>query len=410
MRIIILNQTFHPDVAATAQLMWDLAQHLACGGHEVHAVTSRSVYGSQERFEQAYECVGRIHIHRVAQTAFGKRHLPGRLCDFGSYYLTAWAKLQELPAADVILALTSPPMVALLGMFQKQFRARIDQGKVRLVYHVMDLYPEAAVAMGVLGARSPVTWGLRQLTRRTLELADDIIALGEDMKELIVANYGLRRRADRIHVVHPWADGGALGPLPRQQNPLAAKLGLGETFNIVYSGNLGMAHDVETLIGAIERMKEDSGTRFLFIGGGKRFEQLKRKAEQSDWPTVRFLPYQEREALQQSLNLADVHLISQLPAFTGVVVPSKLFGIMAVGKPAVMVGPAEAEVSRLISRHEAGAVVPNGLVGELVATLRQLREDGAMRKRLGRNAREAFGRLYDRSVACARIEQVLVGK
>jgi glycosyltransferase involved in cell wall biosynthesis len=406
MRVLILNQTFHPDVAATAQHMWDLARHLDAAGHDVDAVASRIVYGGEDQFERTSERIGRIRIHRVAQTAFGRRHgLAGRVWDFASFYVAALAKLNALRAPDVILALTSPPMISALGMLQKQFRGAGGR-RPRLVYHVMDVYPQAAFAMGVIDPASLLARVTARLTQRTLELSDAVIVLGQDMKSRVLADYG-PRHGRRIHVVHPWADGRELTPLDRAANPLARELGLDGTFNILYSGNFGAAHDADTIADAVERMRDDPRTRFIFIGGGQRIAQIDQRARAAGWPHVRVIAYQPRSLLNQSLNLGDVHLISQLPQFSGIVVPSKLFGIMAVGRPAVAVGPDDAEVSRLVRESGCGVVVPNGLGGELVGALRRLREDPALRARLGAAGRRAFESRFDSTIACARIERIL---
>lgn len=407
MHVLILNQTFYPDFAATAQLMWDLAQHLDRHGHQITALCSRTIYGTDQQHEKTYERIGNIHIHRVTGTSFGKKHLLGRLSDFASFYLAAFWQLQHLPRPDVILALTTPPMIGTLGMLQRQFQDASGGRRVRLVQHIMDLYPDAAVALGVLKDDSLPHRIMARLTRRNLETSDAIIVLGRDMAERVIHGYALEHLASRIHIVPPWSDASLLTPLDRSNNPLAASLGLRDTFNIVYSGNLGLAHDVDTLTAAIDQMRSDPGIVWLFIGGGKRFDQLKDHAARANWTHVRFLPYQDREALNHSLNLADVHLVSQLPAFTGIVVPSKLYGILAVGKPSIMVGPADAECSRVIEEHACGYVVPNGQANQLVAHLRHLRANPELCRTMGHRARLAFEQHYDCPIACNRIERIL---
>ncbi|MDQ3439105.1 MAG: glycosyltransferase family 4 protein, partial [Planctomycetota bacterium] len=347
MHVLILNQTFYPDVAATAQHMWDLARHLEQHGHRVTALTSRHLYGTSQPAGEPYEKIGNIEIHRVGGTSYGKGGLLKRAADFGSFYAAAAWKLQQLPVPDVILALTSPPLIASLAMLQRRFRTGDGGRRPRFVYHVMDLYPDAAIASGLLRAGGAMDRALAQVTAQTLRSADAVIALGRDMRDRILARYDQHIRPERIHVIPPWADGRELFPIEKANNPLAAELGVRDTFNVVYSGNLGVAHDVKTIIDAIDATGGHERLRWIFIGGGKGLDHLRDQATRARWPHVRILPYQGREVLNQSLNLADVHLVSQHPAFVGLVVPSKLFGIMAVGCPAIMVGPAEAECSRI---------------------------------------------------------------
>lgn len=410
MHVLILNQTFYPDIAATAQHMWDLARHLAAQGHDVTAITSRNLYGTDQKLENTDERIGRIRIRRVGGFAFGKKNIAGRLLDFGSFYAAAAFELARMPRVDVIVALTSPPMIASLGGFFRRFAKTPSGGRTRFVYYVMDLYPDAAIASGLFRRNGMLDRGFGFLTRRTLKVADAIIALGRDMQELLVRRYGTAACGDKIHVVHPWADGRDLTPLEPEANPLASELGLAGKFTVLYSGNFGVAHDVETITSAMRETASDATIQWLFIGGGKRIGQLKRQAEASNWTNVRFLPYQDRERLRESLNLGDVHLVSQLPEFTGIVVPSKLFGIMAVGRPIVMIGPGEAECARIISEHEAGLVIPNGRGDLLVKAIRRLRDQRELRLRYGANARGAFDSLFDVRVACRKLEDVLLNK
>ena len=407
MHVLILNQTFHPDVAATGQLMWDLARHLVARGDRVTVATSRSFYGTDRRHEHAYENIEGVEIHRLGGTAFGKRNIAGRLSDFASFYLAAGRFLQSRPLPDVILALTSPPMVSTLAAIQKRLRRRADGRCVGLVYHVMDLYPDAAVASGMMRAGGALEKCFRRVTARTIRASDAVIALGRDMRERIIRNYEVQDGEARIHVVQPWADGAALRPAPKSEAAPHVAPELAETFNVVYSGNLGVAHDLETLVGAVRLMQSDPATVFIFIGGGKRLDDLRTLATSERWPHVRFLPFQDRERLVHSLNLADVHLVSQLPAFTGVVVPSKLFGVLAVGKPAVVVGPTDAECSRIVAESNCGYVTPNGDAALLAQRLRQLRDDPALREEMGRRARATFDARYDQPIACERIRDIL---
>jgi colanic acid biosynthesis glycosyl transferase WcaI len=416
MRVLILNQTFHPDTAATAQLMWDLARHLDGAGHGVVVVTSRVFYGTDLLHDRAVERFGRgIEVRRVAGTRFGKASrlgLAGRLSDFASFYAAAARELWRAETPDVILALTSPPMVAALAVALRAYRRALGAPAPRVVYHVMDLYPDAAEAAGTLRRAGVAARAMARLTSTTLRRADATIALGQDMKERILARYasgatGREALAARVHVVPPWADDGQLRPLAKRDNPLAAALGLADAFAVVYSGNLGVAHDVATVVDAIEQTRRRRGLCWVFIGGGSAFERLRAEAVRRGWPHFRALPFFPRGELNASLNLADVHLVTQLPAFTGVVVPSKLFGAMAVGRPTVMVGPADAECSRVLREHGAGVVVANGDAAGLVRAVDRLRADAECRDRMGRNARAAVEAHYGRATATARVEAIL---
>ncbi len=406
MHVLILNQTFYPDVAATAQHMWDLARHLDSHGHTVSAITSQSVYGSSERFKVVHEKIGSITIHRVPQTAFGKVHNLGRMGDFLSFYLSAFWQMSRVPAPDVILALTSPPMIGVLGMIQKQFRSRAGK-RIALVNHVMDLYPDAAVAMGVLRPTGLITRIMAAIDRRKFAVCDALIALGYDMRDRLVKQYVQASHSHRIHVIQPWADQTEIKPTPRDTNPLRKQLGLENAFVLLYSGNFGQAHDVETILQAIRATKDRTDIRWCFTGGGRGMTILKDRAAAESFTNIQFLPYLPREALNDLLNLADVHLISQAPAFTGIVVPSKLFGIMAAGKPSIMVAPRETEAARILIERDAGIVCTPGDIESLLTAINHLQSDTSLRNQMGQRARQALCERYDCSIACEKIEMIL---
>ncbi len=406
MRVLILNQTFYPDLASTGQLMWELARHLRDRGHEVHVLSSRQFYGTTQRHPSRHQRLEKIDITRVGGTALGKKNLWTRLLDFASFYVSAGWELTHQRCPDVILALTSPPMIAALAGMDKRRRQLRGEKTPRLVYHVMDLYPDAAIESGVLPARGPATRLLEAITRMTLRRSDAIIALGRDMAERLTQHYGGRNPLP-ISIVTPWADGRLLFPLAPRDNPLLQALDFGGKFVICYSGNLGLAHDLQTISEAMELSRDRADWLWLFVGGGVRLEQLRRHAESRQWTHTRFLPLAPKEQLNESLNLADVHLVSQLPQFSGVVVPSKLFGILAVARPTIMIGPPDAECSRIVSESQCGVVVANGHAAELVRTISRLQADPALRQRMGQAARRVFQECYDLPVACGRIESIL---
>lgn len=417
MHFVLVNQCFHPDTASTGQILHDLATYLTSadgGGHDVTVITSRQRYGTGQLLEVGDETLppagpgeGTMRIRRLRGTRFGKRTLPGRVSDFVTFYLVASRELLRKRDADALLVLTSPPMIGVVVEAVASLPGR-RRSTGRVVHWVMDLYPQATAAHGMLTPRHPIYRVCRRLMGWAFRRASSLVALGDDMRDAILREHR-DVPAERVAVIHPWADGATLRPVDRASSTLAAELGLSRTFNLVYSGNLGLAHDLETFQAAIERTVNDdeAGLRWVFIGSGKRYEQLQAWQARRQFSHLRLLPFMPRSRLSQSLGLADVHLISQLPAFTGVVVPSKLFGIMAAGRPALMVGPDDCECARVIRRHDIGRVVPVGDVEGLLAAIHELRQPGVAQD-MGRRARAAFEAEDDRTVGCRRLADLLV--
>ncbi len=202
MRVLLINQFYIPDTAATGQLLADVAEGLAKGGHEVHVLCSRRRYGGGREAFAADEAIEGVRVHRVGATGFGRGRPGGRMLDYLSFYVLAMVKAFRLPRMDVCVALTTPPFVALIGVLLQWFR------RTKLVVWTMDLYPEVAVAFEVLADRSLLRRLLARLSRRIYKSCSAIISLGEVMAERLVEAGAPQ---NRITIVHNWVPREAVG-------------------------------------------------------------------------------------------------------------------------------------------------------------------------------------------------------
>lgn len=202
---------------------------------------------------------------------------------------------------------------------------------------------------------------------------------------------------ERIRVIPNWCDDEEIQPTAPLDNPLRREWGLGDRFVVGYSGNLGRGHQFETVLAAAERLRSDRRLCFLFIGGGKKFAALAHSARERRLDDLfRFLPYQERRVLRLALGVRDVHLISLRPQLEGLIVPSKLYGIAAAGRPIIAVTARDGEIARLVREHDCGIVVEPG-EGELLAdTLQRLRANTNRVAELGHRARAMLDAQFTR--------------
>ncbi len=398
MRVLLINQVFYPDVAATAQHAHDLARHLVHHGHEVHVIASRSIYGQQGASLPARETHDGVHIHRVGRSLFGKRGILTRLLDFALFYLAATLKALRVPRPDVAVCFTTPPFIALLG-----WALRVLRGS-RYVYWVMDLYPDVAVACGVMGERSPLTRLLERLNRFCLRKADRAVVLGRCMLER-VRDKGVDH--GQVRLIGVWSDTVEVAPIPRSENPYRHKWDLGDRFVVMYSGNFGLGHDVETMLHAAKRLADDDSIRFVFVGGGKRKERVDRFIAEHSLPNAVSDGYQPRDMLDRSLSVADAHLVSIREGVEGLVVPCKLFGIMAAARPTLFIGNPASEIARVVQENDCGLVVHEGDDLALVKAIRSLQHSPETTADMGARARHALGDVYDRRLACERWRTLL---
>ncbi len=395
MRIAALNQFYWPDLAATSQLLTDACEHWAAKGHDVHVVTGRARYAGGHDRPPAEERHKGVHIHRVWSSELGKRTLLHRGADALSFQGGALAALLRLPRPDVIVAKTSPPLIASLG-----FAARTAH-RCKMVYWVQDLYPDVAVALGAVPKDSPLAKGSTLVARTLASRSDALIALGPRMREVLVEHGAA---LSRVHVVDNWADGDVIRPRARAHHPLREQWGVGERLCVMYSGNFGMAHDFDTLLAAMTRLADRDDVFLALVGDGSKKKDVEHALR--DRSNVKFLPLFPREELGLSLTAADVHLVSLHPAMDGLVVPSKVYGVMAAGRPTVYVGPRGSDVWRLLEHTHAGRSAENGDVPGVVDAVAAY-EDAAVREETGRRAREAYDAGYDKGHALQKLDAVL---
>ncbi len=396
MRVLAINQFYLPDHSASSQLLGELCEGLVADGAEVSVIASRGTYFGGEPLPSRETREG-VEVTRPWATSLGKRARVHRMSDYLSFWSSAVGAVVTAKRPDVLIALTTPPMIAAGAAAVGTVR------RIPLVTWVHDIYPDVAAAFGVLNPRGAAFRVLRGVARATHARTQRVVTLGEDMAERLVAQGA---RAERIRVIPNWADGGRIGPLPHDQNAFRTEHDLVGRFVVMYSGNLGEGHDVATFIAAARLLEaREPRVLFLFIGGGSREPEARRLA--LDVRNVRFLPYQPHSRLGESLPAADVHLISLRPGVEGLLVPSKLYGALASGRPVLYVGPPSSEIARVVERDQVGWGCRNGDAAGLAAEIARLCQDTEHWARLGQRARAVFEAKYDRAVTLAQWRAVL---
>jgi glycosyltransferase involved in cell wall biosynthesis len=382
-QILLINQFFWPDLAATSQLLTDLVGHMASQGHDVTVICARHSYAGADCTQQPP-----ARIVRVPDLPFARGRLARPLSYLSFLVLAAWAACR-VPKQDIVITMTTPPLLGVVGLLVQKLRG------VKHYIWEMDLYPDAAVGLQVLSARSPLTRFMAFVADSVRRRASAVIVLGECMRARVIA-HGIA--PERVVIAENWSDGTLLRPAAqRQSGPLT----------IIYPGNLGLAHDVGTLTYAMRELKSDAGIRYLFVGGGARIEELKGSCLAAGVESASFLPYCSRDLLNNLLSEAHIGLVTQTDASLGSVVPSKAYSLMAAGLPILFVGPAESTVAAMIRRFDCGWELRCGDGPGLVRTLRELESSRELVVEAGARAREAFLAHYDKPVGVRRVCNVL---
>ena len=395
MRVLLLNQTFYPDVVATAQVLSDFAVGLVERGHHVTAIASQRAYDNPAQRFPARETWRGVEIQRLPSAGFGKTAMWRRAADFGFFSAVTTLRLLTLPRYDAVVALTSPPLVSYLAAWFCRLRG------AKLYYWVMDMNPDEALAAGWLREGSVPTRALEVMSRFSLRQSHRIIALDRFMRDRIVAK-GIP--AERVAVIPPWAHDEAVHFDAEGRAKFRAVHGLSDKFVVMYSGNHSPVHPLTTLLAAARALADDPRFVFCFVGGGSEQPKVKKFAEENRLQNIRCLPYQPLNELAGSLSAADLHTVVLGDPFVGMIHPCKIYNILTVGSPVLYIGPEPSHLADILASMGSSphtARVAHGRPADVVAQIKRIAALGT------RGDQELFARTAARfSVHTLRPQQV----
>ena len=338
MKILLLNQAFYPDVVSSGQHAADLALELTAAGHDVTVVASRNAYDDPGRRFAAREEWNGIQIVRVSMSRFGKATRWRRAMDFGTFFVSSFLRVLLLPHFDLVIAMTSPPLISALGAFL----ARLNSA--RFVFWVMDLNPDEAIAAQWLKPGSAPARALSAILKYSLKRANRIVALDRFMA-LRLAAKGVDQR--KISVIPPWSHDECVSYTVAGREDFRREHGLAGKFVVMYSGNHSPCHPLDTVLQAAEQLAGRDDIAFCFVGGGSGFRKVRDFATANGLANLHCIPYQPLDRLAASLSAADLHLVVMGEPFVGIVHPCKVYNVRRLGIPFLYVGPEPSHVSDL---------------------------------------------------------------
>lgn len=354
---VFVNRVYPPVGGATGELLRELAEGLASGGARVIVVTSRG----PRRLRLPRRAVERgVEVIRVGGLPFMRSSHVLRALSYAGLYPRFMREVRRLGKVDVVISMTDPPQ-QFVAVTWASGRAR------RMIHWAQDVYPELAEELGVIKRGGFIAQSLRAISAGALRRQEDVVVVGRCMREKLI---GLGVNVRAIEVIPNWTS--VRRPEAREVAAMREHLGWGDKFIALYSGNLGMAHDFETVMEAA-KILQGSGVQMVFAGEGPRLKEVRRRMSSVDGVT--FLPSRPREELASFLASADVHLVTLRAELSGWAVPSKAYGIMAAGRPIVYVGPEDSEIARLVTESGAGIAVRNGDSRGMADVLGELKND-----------------------------------
>lgn len=389
-RILVLSLVFAPDGVSTAEIVSELAEDLARRGHQVTVLTTEPHYNldPEARANQTLRRWWRGVFHTSTYNGIpvwhtkmrpkGERAL-GRIFDYMIFHaISIILGMFAIGRQDVVFAVSPPLTIGLVGWVLALFK------RAKLVYNVQELYPDTAIAVGVLKERSPITTILKWMERFIYKRACALAVICQPFAESIAA-----KRIDprKIHVIPNFVDTEFMQP-GSKNNPLAKELGLVDKFVVLYAGNIGMTQSFDTLLDVARRLQNDADIAFLIVGDGARRSHVEAQVRQHRLANVTLLPYQPRSRVPDIYATSDLCLVPLMAGTAKTTLPSKLYTIMASGRPALVAADEDSDLVHTLKKARCGIAVKPDDVEALYNGIRQAFENREALQDWGRNGHE----------------------
>lgn len=405
--LTIISQQFHPEFGGSAARITELAVGLQNRDWDVTVVTGQPSYSEFDRDRDRLPRKGDhegVTVRRLPTPRFDRNAgLQYRLLNNLSFLITALGYLLFRSQRDPVLLTTIPPFLPASGAFLPT----LTGSPFAVLCH--DLYPETAVRLGYLSTSGMLTRVWSWLNRRSFSRASVVIVLGENMRETIHGAYG---DDCEVAVVHNWEDGRSVRPLAKAENSFAVEHGLVNKLTVMYSGNHGQLHDLESVVKAATLLEKrhdniSQRLRFVFIGGGPKKRRLQRLANERRLDTVKFLPYQPPDMLSESLTCGDAALVTMADVADGVCVPGKFYTALASGQAILAVASRDTDVGRVVESNGCGIRVDPCSPEDIADAVEYWLDKPGVADEMGANARELFESKFSKERALDAFNQEL---
>lgn len=380
LQLLIMTQFFPPDFAATGQLIEELVNQLGKQDVDVSVFTGQPGYAFAKGEAPKVEQKESVWIKRSRMSQLFPSRIRGKAINGLMFAIRAMLHLfRRSSQYQALLVTTAPPFLPVIG-----YLANVLFG-LPYVCLLYDLYPDIAVELEVVSVNNPVAKIWRALNRQVWRRSASVIVLSSSMKQRIVEH--CPDIEAKISVIHSWSNDKQIVPIAKEDNWFAKEHGLTDNFVVLYSGNMGRCHDIDTLFETAKLLKDEPIT-FVCIGGGAKRTNLMAQVEDSRLENFRFLAYQEKSVLPYSLTASDLSLVSVAPGMESLVAPSKLYPAMATGRPIAAICSSLSYLGSLLETANCGTAFNNGEAQQLADYILELSQDKDKASRLGKSGRQ----------------------
>lgn len=380
MNVSVITEFFPPDYAATGQLIEELVKELEKQGVSIRVFTGQPGYAFTTSEAPASEQIGDILVRRSRSTQIWSGRIRGKAVGGVLFTLRAFLHmLRNYRKSDVFLLTSAPPFLPVAGYFSHLL------WKFPYVCLIYDLYPDIAITLGVISKNHWLAEFWRAVNRKVWQSSQGIIVLSPAMKERVIAI--CPEVADKVSVIHSWGDPKLIVPLAKEKNWFAKEHNLVNKFTVLYSGNMGRCHDMDTILATAQQL-QNQPIQFVCIGGGPKRESFIQDVNRLGLKNFLFLPYQEKNVLPYSLTACDLSLVSVEEGVESLVAPSKLYPALAAGRPIAVICPKTSYLPELIADGKFGIAIENGDSNALSEFILKLNSHPQMAEKMGQSARQ----------------------
>jgi len=398
-KLLVYAHYFYPDVASTGQILTELSEGLQKDFDitVICVVPSYSgkvpeQYKKKRIYKEKYQSINVIRI-RVPDFDKGKKF--SRIKNIFTYFFNAILVTFRVGRQDIVFSISQPPILGgVLGVIGKIIK------RSKFVYNIQDFNPEQTKVVGY--SKNKIILALAMMIDKfSCKCADKVIVVGRDMQETLRKRFNNKRVPYNV-CINNWIDEKSIYPLPENNENIAKfreKYGLSDKITIMYSGNIGLYYDLENLIKVVGRFKDRTDVVFAFVGDGTIKKHLVNYVNSNNIDNVKFIPYQDKKDLIYSLNAGDVHLVVNSKGIKGISVPSKIYGVMATGKPVFGILEKGSEARLLIEACNCGVCIEPGEYDIIYEELNKVIDNICEYKRMGIRGREYISKYASKDVA-----------
>ena len=397
--ITFYTQLYYPDMATTAIIMTDLAEDLGAYGLDVGVVCAQPTYLIDERSPKSEDHNG-VRIKRVWTFLFNKNKNIGRILNSFSCFLSMLHRLFSGNRNNLLVFNTNPALLPLLGLVANKLK------KQKYVVLIHDLWPELPAQVGMLSGNGFIFRLIDFVNILALRNAFEIVVLSETMKNTVLRKVPEKR--GKVHVLPNWADQDRIYPVRKKDNAILKRIGLRNRKVVMYSGNIGRYQPMEIMIQAAGELKHRKDIAFVFAGDGGKKKEIERMAVSMNLKNITFLPFQPLNRLAESLSMADLSLVGIYPENEGVIMPSKLYGLLAIGKPIICISDPESEVVGILRTADAGVHSSIDDPKELARKIEGVLDNKPRAIEMGENGRRYFLEHFERKIITKQWKDVLL--